>query len=141
MRVVFLMLNPSDATAFRPDPTWTECTKWASRLGADVVEAANLHAYRSAYPTELRKRAHGFRGDGAENDTAILAACLGARFVIAAWGNDGNLDHRAEVVRRLLSEHRVALHHLGLTQGGHPKHPLARGKHRIPADQQLIAWP
>jgi len=34
----------------------------------------------------------------------------------------------------------VALHHLGLTIFGNPKHTMARGKHRIPADQQPIPW-
>ena len=60
--------------------------------------------------------------------------------MIAAWGNDGEIDHRATIVRQLLDEHGIALHHLGTTDSGAPKHPLARGKHRIPADQAPIDW-
>lgn len=139
-RVVFLLLNPSTADAFELDPTVTECRKRSINLGADVLEVVNLFAFRSPYPTDLRKRAVGFRGDDPENNATILAACTGAHCVIAGWGNDGALDHRDLSVLNLLRSNRTALHHLGTTQGGYPKHPLARGKHRIPADQQPIAW-
>lgn len=139
-RVVFLMCNPSTADAFVLDPTVNECRKRSIALGADVLEVVNLWALRSPYPADLRKRSVGSRGDDATNDVAILAACAGARIVVAAWGNHGELDHRATIVRSRLSEQGIALHHLGLTQAGHPKHPLARGKHRISADQQPQEW-
>jgi hypothetical protein len=134
------MCNPSDATAFKPDPTVTECVKFTRRWGSDITWVANMHAFRSPYPSDLRKRAYGFRGDDAENDRAILFACSIATRVIAAWGIDGALDGRAAKVLRLLAEHSYDLHHLGLTKDGFPKHPLARGKHRIPAEQRPIAW-
>ena len=139
-RVVWAMLNPSTADAFKLDPTVNECRKRSIALHADVLEVVNLFALRSPYPADLRKRAHGYRGDDAANDAEILAACTGAYRVIAAWGNHGALDHRATVVRRLLAEHGIALHHLGLTGDGFPKHPLVRGVHRIPADLQPIPW-
>src|SRR5690348_1743088 len=62
-RCVWLMLNPSDADAFKPDPTVTECIKRSRAVGADLMEVVNLFALRSPYPKDLRKRAHGFRGD------------------------------------------------------------------------------
>jgi len=139
-RCVFVMLNPSTADAFVGDPTVRECIERARQLRADVLEVVNLFALRSPYPAELRKRAHGLRGDDAVNDAEILAACLGARIVIAAWGNHGELGNRAYHVRQALRAHRVELHHLGTTQEGYPKHPLARGKHRIPRGLQPIAW-
>ena len=138
VRVVFLMLNPSTAYAFELDPTVNECRKRAISLGADIMEGVNLFAWRSPYPADLKKRAAGARGDDSINLAQILAACRGARFVIAAWGNDGNLGDRDRIVVPALREAGIKLHHLGLTQFGHPKHPLARGKHRIPADQPLV---
>jgi hypothetical protein len=136
----WLLLNPSDADAFKPDPTVTECVKFTRRWGHDVTWVVNQHAFRSPYPTDLKKRAHGQRGDDVANSGAILLACRQANIVIAGWGAGGNLDNRDVVVRRLLAEQSIALHHLGLTQNGFPKHPLARGRHRIPVDQQPIPW-
>jgi len=139
-RVVFLMLNPSTADAFKLDPTVNECRKRAIALGADVLEVVNLFALRSPYPEDLRKAARGSRGDDHVNDAAIITACCGASMVIAAWGNGGDLDDRAARVIYLLSLSNIRLHHLGRTSSGAPKHPLARGKHRIPADLAPIAW-
>lgn len=136
----FLMCNPSDADAFRNDPTVGETVKFTRRWGGDITWVVNLWGFRSPYPSDLRKRAVGFRGDDAENDRAILLACSLATRVIIAWGNHGQLDHRATIVLRLLAQHGYDLHCLGTTQDGYPKHPLARGRHRIPADLQPIPW-
>lgn len=135
--VVFVMLNPSDADAFRPDPTVTECVKFTRRWGHDITWVVNEHAFRSPYPSDLKKRSCGMRGDDAVNDQAIMLACSMATVVVTAWGNDGALDFRDRKVLGMLRSAGIKMHHLGTTQAGHPKHPLARGKHRIPADQQL----
>lgn len=140
-RVVFLMLNPSTADAFKTDPTITECVKRALVLQADVLEVVNLFALRSSDPADLKKCAYGYRGDDSENNRQIVEACQGAAMVIAAWGNHGILDSRDRFVRNLLHLSNIELHHLGLTNGyAQPKHPLARGVHRIPADQRPIPW-
>lgn len=139
-RIVWLMLNPSTADAFELDPTIKECRKRSLALGADVMEVVNLFAFRSPYPKDLKKRYVGQRGEGPDNNRAIIEACRGARWVVAAWGNDGALDGRDRLIRQLMADMGINLLHLGLTNGGHPKHPLARGKHRIPATQQPQAW-
>jgi hypothetical protein len=130
VRVVFLLLNPSTATAFKPDNTFTKCVQFAQLWGADVIEIVNLFSFRTQYPNELIKAAD--RGADATNDEQIMIACRGAAKVIAGWGNDGELDARDAYVRNMLSAEGVALYHLGKTSSGMPKHPLARGKHFIP---------
>lgn len=140
LRVVFVLLNPSDADAFRPDPTVTNCCTFARRWGMDVAEVVNLNAFRSPYPEDLRARSPGQRGDDFDATEQIVHACRGANLVIAGWGNDGELDGRGDRVRDMLIGNGIRLFHLGLTKGGYPKHPLARGKHRIPADQAPIGW-
>lgn len=139
-RIVWLMLNPSNADAFQLDPTVNECRKRSIALGGDVYEVVNLFALRSPHPADLKKLAAGYRGDDHLNDGEILGACVGAKAVIAAWGNNGALGRRDVLVRQRLARVGVKLHHLGFTDGGYPKHPLARGKHRIPADLQPAIW-
>lgn len=139
-RVVFLMLNPSTADAWKPDRTIDRCVEFARRWGADLVEAVNLFSFISPYPRDLVTAIH--RGDGPDNDAQILDACRGAHRVVAAWGAGGDDFHtngksRAVHVYELLTANGIALHALGFTQGGHPKHPLARGVHFIPYDKEL----
>lgn len=139
-RVVFLMLNPSIADAFIVDPTIRECIKFTRYWGADVLEVVNLFALRSTDPAGLKKYACGYRGDDSVNDQQISEACAGAWRVIAAWGCGGNLEHRDSRVCNMLQMCNVNLGCLGRTLDGFPKHPLARGRHRISADQQPIPW-
>lgn len=133
--IVFLMLNPSTADAFKPDNTISRCMEFARRWEGDVLEVVNLFAFRSPYPKDLKTADD--RGDGPENDAQILAACRHAHRVVAAWGTGGDLYSRAENVRAILRSAEIPLYHLGLSQDGHPKHPLARGKHYIPYTKEL----
>lgn len=137
-RVVFVMLNPSTADAFKLDPTVSKCCQFAKRWGADVLEVVNLFALRSPHPTEL-DRAPDI-GDGPENDAAIMAACTGAERVVAAWGNHGWRRGRADIVRSRLAQAGVTLLHLGTTKEGRPLHPLARGKSFIPLTRDPEVW-
>lgn len=133
VRVVFLLLNPSTATAFKPDNTFTKCVQFAQIWGADVMEIVNLFAFRTQYPQELKLAVD--RGDDEVNDAQILQACKGAFRVVAGWGNDGEIEGRDAYVRVMLERQGIQLYHLGKTSGGMPKHPLARGKHFIPLTQ------
>lgn len=133
-RVVFLMLNPSTADAFKPDPTVSRCCEFARRWGADVLEVVNLFALRSSAPKLLLEQGI-LRGDDIENDREIIAACAWPNTrIIAAWGNWGALDGRASYVRGLLRERGFDLEALRFAQNGTPMHPMARGKSRIPYD-------
>lgn len=140
-RVVFLMLNPSTADAFKLDPTVSKCVKFALRWEAHALEVVNLYAHRTPYPEDLDSVPATELGMGAEADEEILAACRGAYRVIAAWGNNGWRYGRGAYVRQLLRDHQIPVMRLGQTGDGSPKHPLARGKHLIPIDQEPAVWP
>jgi hypothetical protein len=58
--------------------------------------------------------------------------------MLAAWGNHGQ-EKAHWYVQRCRAE-GVQLRCLGLTNSGAPKHPLARGKHRIPDDFEPIPF-
>ena len=45
--VLFVMLNPSTADAFKDDPTVIQCCKFASRWGFDRVHVVNMFALRA----------------------------------------------------------------------------------------------
>jgi hypothetical protein len=132
-RITFLMLNPSTADAFKLDPTIKRCLEWTGLWGYDVLEVVNLFALRSSKPKHLLRWPTGQRGDNGVNDRAIQSGCTSAR-VIIAYGNGGRLDGRGRAVSSLLRLLGVELECLGYTGAGFPKHPLARGKHRIPRD-------
>lgn len=141
MRIaLFVLLNPSNADAFKPDPTLTNCVKFTLAWGFDITWIVNLNAYRSPWPRDLKRRAVGYRGDDHVNNTAILTACRCADLVIAGWGLDGAMDRRDQLVMSMLRLDAIQLHHMGLTKEGYPKHPSARGVHRIPATQPPIQW-
>ena len=142
IRVVFVMLNPSTADAFKLDPTVSKCVQFAQRWGADTLEVVNLFAMRSPYPEDLRW-AHTAENAGGDttNDAEILAACTGAHRVIAAWGRHGEIYNRAYHVERMLRTSHVKVDVLGWTQDGAPVHPLARGKSWVPLTREPQPWP
>ena len=115
--ILFVALNPSTADGEYDDPTVRRCVGFAKSWGFGKLVIANLFALRSTHPSSLL---HDEDPIGPQNDWWLTQ--LSARFslTIAAWGVHGALKQRAaEVLPKL---HNV--HHLGLTNAGHPKHPL-----------------
>jgi len=129
--LLLVMLNPSTADASADDPTIRRCIAFAKRWKHGALEVVNLFAWRSTDPDELLDVPDPV---GPGNDEVVLAAARGARRVIAAWGAHRAAQERAPTVLRLLAGAGVVAYHLGLNEDGSPKHPLARGRHRIPDD-------
>ena len=139
----FVMLNPSTANGERDDPTIRACVRWARVLGCGSLEVVNLFAYRATDP----KRLVGLALDdavGRYNNGFIVRACAGAKVVVAAWGalsfatKDSTFGFRALDVRRMLLDRGQELICLGVNADGSPKHPLARGRHRVAFDASLV---
>jgi len=124
-RCVFVMLNPSTATAFKLDPTVNRCVRFAKAWGCGALEVVNIFAFRSTDPQGLYTHPDPV---GPGNDDAIVAAGRAAAgaggLVVAAWGVHAALGGRGAAVRRLLAGAGVPLHYLKLTKDGHPGHPL-----------------
>ncbi len=123
-RAAFVMLNPSTATEVQNDPTVERCERRARAMGYGAFQVVNIFAYRATDPQDMRRAADPI---GPENNAAILAAIDWADIAICAWGTHGAHLGRGGHVTGMLRASGKALHHLGLTQAGAPKHPLYIG--------------
>ena len=127
--VVFVMLNPSTATAEKNDPTISRCIEFAKRWGFGRLVILNLCAYRQTKPALMFKRWKlGLDIVGSDNDATIEREVRAADRVVLAWG--ANAGHKA---LRARARHVVALIQrasrtpplvLRHTKDGHPEHPL-----------------
>lgn len=121
-RIAFVMLNPSTATEARNDPTVERCERRARALGYGEMGVANIFALRATDPRVMR--AHPDPVGGADNDAAIVALADWADAILCAWGSHGDHLGRGAAVHRMLHGRASPLTVLGLTKGGHPRHPL-----------------
>jgi len=125
---MFIGLNPSTADETQDDPTLIRCINFAKAWGYGGVCMANLFAYRTASPSEMKKQQSPI---GKENDKWITELTNKAGIVIAAWGNDGAYLNRSKQVKM----HIKNLHYLKLNKSGEPAHPLY-----LKADLKPIHW-
>ena len=117
--VVFVMLNPSTATAEADDPTVRRAIAFAQSWGYGGLDVLNIFAYRSKAPHTLK----GVRDPvGPENNRYIQDVTAKPGRIVVAWGEWGRLQHRDTAVLTLLKNR--PLHCLGTTHAGHPRHPL-----------------
>jgi hypothetical protein len=114
---LIVCLNPSTANSRTSDPTARRCIAFAQAWGLGGVRIANLFAYRARDPHRLLRARDPV---GPRNDEYLLSASVGAKVVVAAWGNRGTFLERDAAVRKLLPQ----LHLLRLTASGNPAHPL-----------------
>lgn len=137
-RMVWIMLNPSTADDRVDDPTIQACMEIARRNRCGAIVVVNLFALRSSTPRVLLDAEDPV---GPRNDTFLRLVLVddsrAGDFVIAAWGTNGGLRQRDAAVRAMVADWSLKLKCIGRTMGGHPKHPLARGKHRVPRDTPL----
>lgn len=130
---VFIGLNPSTADETTDDPTIRRCTGFARSWGYSSMWMLNAYAFRATDPRIMKVQ--GAQALGPLNNEYILQASHEADLVIAAWGTHID-EERERRVRQLVYQAGKPLYHLGLTKGGHPKHPLY-----LRAELRPIHWP
>ena len=141
-RVMFLMLNPSDAGADRDDPTVRRCAGFTRWWGFTHFDVGNLYGLIATDPVDLIVRIHDFDAEGPDNQRHLMAMMGDADLVVPAWGANAaepRIYRRASAVSaslQMLREGGVPVRDLGLTKGGHPRHPLF-----VPYNQALEDWP
>lgn len=138
----FIMLNPSTADHTKDDPTIRRCVSFAVALGYSGAVVYNLFAYRTPSPQVLMEMAiHGQDIVGPENDRILSNVLMDAAAhcdpVIVGWGNalpPKFMQPRVDWLKALPGAE--SMHALGVTKGGHPRHPLY-----LPADARPHYWP
>lgn len=131
--VMWVMLNPSTADHTKDDATIRRCIEFSKRWGYGSMWVGNLFGYRATNPKELYTQ--GFvLSVGPDNAHELDQMAQRSSKIIVAWGN-GGFYPRPDVP--FCPGGRW---HLGKTNNGEPKHPLARGKSFTPYDQPLTEW-
>lgn len=140
-RLHVVMVNPSVADAENDDPTIQRLTGFARRWGYGGLGVINLFALISPDPKALDTHEDPVgSGNRAMVEHVLHVAAKERRPVLAAWGNNGA---RQRADQHFIAKARAAgveMICLGLTQHGHPKHPLARGEHRVPDDAEPVPF-
>ena len=115
--ILFIGLNPSTADEKSDDPTIRRCSNYAKNWGYGGFMMANLFAYRSSLPCNLKKVKYPV---GKDNDKYIVTLSKKADITVAAWGNYGNLFNRDKQILNIIPY----LMCLKINKSGQPAHPL-----------------
>lgn len=144
-RVCFVMLNPSTANALKDDPTVARCGRFARAWGYSSLMVVNIYPFRSPDPELCRLWLDNRtleESDALEyNGEVILDQAASSDLVVCAWGAARWAAPWAKDVSAAIRDSRTdELQCLGLTSGGAPTHPLARGARRVPDSQRPIPY-
>lgn len=119
--VAFIGLNPSTADETDDDATIRRCIGFAKRWDFDALYMLNLYAFRATYPRDLWKARNSV---GPLNNEYIGLFAGQADLVVAAWGGDGHGRAQTGIVLNSFAIAGTALHCLGRTVDGAPRHPV-----------------
>lgn len=135
-QLVVCMLNPSTADHTVNDPTVLALIHFARFWGYGGLRIINLFSFRASKPADMVGRPVHPDNEMHQIAAVTYAADHGGQMLVA-WGNGGG---DAGTVFAAWAGQCVMLVCLGVTQSGAPKHPMARGLHRIPRDQVPLLW-
>lgn len=146
-RALVLGCNPSDAGWPKNDPTIHRVialtrARWA---GFTMV---NETPYIASHPDAMRewkrrmtqKDLASFKHIEKTNLALIRQLSSMAAIRIVAWGNLVSPGSGHAALAAMSLDGRHPLYAFGLTKSGAPKHPLARGRSRISADDPVVEW-
>lgn len=141
IRVVWIGMNPSTATADVDDPTMIRVRKFTERFGFSGYAMVNVMDYRATDQNVMRLPA--VSPASPDNLAAIKRACVPAAVIVAAWGAiHKSLRRISAAVEIMLRDEGYTLTCLGYTKDGSPRHPLyMRGDARLlPYPRPLSAY-
>lgn len=149
--VCYIGHNPSTAGKDVEDPTTLAWQALARANGFYGYVAVNLYPFRSPDPKVARRLAQ-YEKNGPDwsardalmhNEEVVVREAKLASCVVACWGAIAEdsmwIDHIIEAITTGVEPY-PDIFCLGRTLAGDPKHPMARGKHRIPRDSKFQLW-
>jgi hypothetical protein len=139
--MIVVMLNPSTVDASIDDPTILRVIVLATAAGCGGFVVVNAFALRSSAPELLRADPAGSVGPENDDHIRAIVRLVGSGPRLVAWGaNVGwkELAFRTAELSALVGPDVLCW---ATTQAGHPKHPLARGLHRIPDGTLPMPYP
>ncbi|MBV8764107.1 MAG: DUF1643 domain-containing protein [Hyphomicrobiales bacterium] len=148
-RALVCMANPSHAGAERDDPTISNLVRLARPLPIGGFTVVNAEPFIASVPAVLyrwrrhaiERRLNDYRAIRRRNLALIRELSESASLRIVAWGRLlSSLPPAPLLLSALSLDFTRALHAFALTKDGCPKHPLARGRHRIEASPELVLW-
>lgn len=143
--------NPSRAGREKEDNTSRWWTAWFQEFGFGGYDATNLYPFITPDPTGCRRLVESIDGGAWDirdalhfvNLPHVVAKAKAADKVFVCWGaiawDQEWIEHVIEQIQFGEAPY-PDLWCWGKTASGAPKHPMARGKHRIPAEQPAILW-
>lgn len=159
--ILWAMCNPSDANGKRDDPTMWRVMEFSLRWGYGSCIVVNVVPVISPEPALAlawcnrlgpQLRSGGGPDWDAWNSNIYHCAQIipQASAQVAAWGNMLDIDF-VEGWRTAIAEATdfnfdedfpdpVEWLCLGTNSNGSPRHPLSRGKNRVPADFMPVRW-
>lgn len=150
-RALVIGCNPSTADAFEDDPTSRWWNRWFNNHGFGGYDAVNLYPFCTPSPVECRKLVDTIDNGAWDvrddlhfvNLPHVVKKAKAAQQVFVCWGAIAwDIDWVNHVVEEIQTGEELwpDLWCWGTTASGAPKHPLARGKHRISPDQEAMLW-
>lgn len=153
-KLLVCMFNPSTADAQQDDPTISLLCHIAAYNGFGGIVVINGVPLRCSDPEpafamlEWDKSSDWSARDALQSNLMVIEReAVRAGAVLLAWGALAHktiasadwFDNVREEIECAVPD-GVPIYCLGKTVSGCPKHPLARGKYKVPKDAPLIPW-
>ena len=122
--LMFIMLNPSTADAYKDDPTIRRCISFAKELGYGSLYVGNLFPFRSPSPKELSEHKHSHISMDI-NKKWVKSMYGKSEKTIAAWGS----NYKGKIPLYIRG---MKLYTLRINASGSPAHPLYLPKYCTP---------
>ena len=150
-RALVIGCNPSEASDVKDDPTSHWWNLWFQAHGFGAFDAMNLYPKISADPAicaswaKQRTTAKGcpIAAIMAENLIALQQAAQRCDRIFVCWGNlpwDQTWTKDVIAVLRQDGETTRDIWCWKRNKDGSPRHPAARGRHRIPLESEAVVW-